>query len=392
MKPTTKSTFRRALPWCALALAATSASAQTTLLTDSFNEITANEVAETFNDNLAVTQGGTLATTAYTVGSGNSNAAQHSNGGTQMTLATFPAPDGRGFGRVSLDNDFATQANAANQALRITFNLGTVFGYENVGETINNDRWVSFSVGNTQNQFITNDYVGVLFRANGATQTLSGDTSLNDTAPWAANDLVTITLSATGGSGSAFNGNGTEATISIGDNTIGTFALDQQSVAFLTFSAYNDTSSGTGVFGGGNLDNLSVSLVSTADPFLAWINATWPSLSDKTPTGDPDNDGIDNLIEYVLKDGDPSVSTTGILPTVDASGTDFVFNFCRRTAATGTTQTFQYGNDLSGWTDVPVTDGGIVSITSPEAGIEQVAITVAKGAETKLFGRLQVVK
>jgi autotransporter-associated beta strand protein len=129
-----------------------------------------------------------------------------------------------------------------------------------------------------------------------------------------------------------------------------------------------------------------------ADPLLAWIDATWPSLSDKTPTGDPDSDGMENLLEYVLKNGDPSTSNPGILPTVSASGADFVFTFLRRTAATDTTQTFQYGNDLGGWTDVPVTHGGIVSITSPEAGIEQVVITVPKGANTELFGRLQVVK
>jgi len=132
-----------------------------------------------------------------------------------------------------------------------------------------------------------------------------------------------------------------------------------------------------------------------ADPFLAWIDTFFPGETDPLfigATADPDNDGIENLVEYVLKNGDPSASTTGILPTADASGANFVFSYLRRIGATGTIQTFQYGDNLSGWTDVPVIDGGIVSITSPEAGIEQVVITVAKGVNTKLFGRLQVVE
>ena len=138
----------------------------------------------------------------------------------------------------------------------------------------------------------------------------------------------------------------------------------------------------------------SIQVVAT-DPFLAWIDTFFPGETDPLiigATADPDNDGIENLVEYVLKNGDPDASSTGILPTADASGANLVFTYLRRTDATGTTQTFQYGNNLSGWTGVPVIDGGIVSITSPEAGIEEVVITVAKGAETKLFGRLQVVK
>lgn len=237
---------------CALAAftIAGSASAATLLLSDNFDESSANEVAETFNSNLGATQSGSLATTTYTIGSGNSNAAQHSNAGNNLTVATFT--DTRGFGRVSLNNNFATQANAADQPLEVSFNLGTVFGY-----ATNTDRWVSFSIGSAQNQFITQDYVGVLFRAAGQTQTLNGGTQLGGTPNWTANDVVTIRLSGTGGTGSAFSTNGTEATISIGANNIGTFDIGQRADAFMTFSVINDTSE----FGGGNFDNLNVTLI-----------------------------------------------------------------------------------------------------------------------------------
>lgn len=229
-----------------------SSAAVITLLTDNFNESPANESAATFNNYLNQTQGGALATVNYTVGSGSEHAAQHSNGGAKLLVATFAAPDGRGFGRVSLDNNFAIQANSYNQPVQFSFNIVSVSGYAT--ET---DRWVSFSVGSAQNQFITQDAIGVLFRANGATQTLNGGTGLGGTPNWTANDLVTITLSGTGGVGSAFNGNGSEATISIGSNNIGTFAIAQQTNAYATFSAYNNTS----MFGVGEFDNLTVSVI-----------------------------------------------------------------------------------------------------------------------------------
>ncbi len=157
-----------------------------------------------------------------------------------------------------------------------------------------------------------------------------------------------------------------------------------------------------GIYGAGTYSGVTITgtgsvLVQNgpiADPFANWMSTNFPAIAapDDAPSADPDNDGIANLMEYVLQGGDPSAATTGTLPTVNASATNFVFTYLRRTTATGTTQTFQYSSNLNDWADIPVIDGGIVSITSPEAGTEQVVITVAKGSNTKLFGRLQVVK
>lgn len=133
----------------------------------------------------------------------------------------------------------------------------------------------------------------------------------------------------------------------------------------------------------------------SGDPFLAWIDATWLALPDKTATGDPDHDGMANLLEYVLQGGDPSRANPGIQPTLDADGSNFVFTFHRRSAsAADTTQVFQYGSDLTGWTLVPIADGGQVSIRpdTPSAGVDEVVITLPKGSNTSLFGRLQVTK
>lgn len=130
-----------------------------------------------------------------------------------------------------------------------------------------------------------------------------------------------------------------------------------------------------------------------ADPFATWMSTNYPLIvsPDNQPGADPENDGIKNLLEYILQGGDPSVSTTGTLPTLDASGENFVFTYYRRADATGTTQTFEYGDNLSGWTPVAIPDGSGVVVTpdNPVAGIEKVEITVAKGLNTKLFGRLK---
>lgn len=163
-------------------------------------------------------------------------------------------------------------------------------------------------------------------------------------------------------------------------DTVSDFLIDGVSQGPGTWNAANT---------GGRITGGSL-LVVSPDPFLAWIDQTWPALSDKTPNGDPDSDGIPNLVEYVLQGGDPSQSTTGILPAVDAAGADFVFTYYRRTAATGTNQTFEYGSDLGTWTPVAIPGGSGVTVTDQGGGIEKVEVTVSKGANTKLFGRLQV--
>ncbi len=136
----------------------------------------------------------------------------------------------------------------------------------------------------------------------------------------------------------------------------------------------------------------NLAYVANADPFQAWIDPY--NVDPETAEGDPENDGIANLVEYILKDGDPSVSNPGILPTLDASGANFVFTYNRRTAATGTTQTFQYSADLgaTSWTELAIPGGAGVVVGEAVGGIEQVQITVPKGSNTKLFGRLQVTK
>ena len=130
-------------------------------------------------------------------------------------------------------------------------------------------------------------------------------------------------------------------------------------------AVYDSTNSGGAITGVGQIQVG----VASADPFADWMSTNyWSISSPRQPGGDPDNDGIENLLEYVLKNGDPSASNPGILPTVSASGTNpMVFTYLRRTAATGTTQTFESSPSLAvgSWTPLAIPGGAGVARHRP---------------------------
>jgi alpha-tubulin suppressor-like RCC1 family protein len=125
--------------------------------------------------------------------------------------------------------------------------------------------------------------------------------------------------------------------------------------------------------------------------YLTWASEL-DGLSDKRQSADPDGDGISNLLEYTLN-GSPLASSRAILPTLSATGSNFIFSFNRLAASAGdTTQVFQYSSDLLNWTDVGISPGtsAAVAIGVAGGGIQPVTVTIPKGANKKMFGRLQV--
>ncbi|MEO5917303.1 MAG: autotransporter-associated beta strand repeat-containing protein [Luteolibacter sp.] len=141
-----------------------------------------------------------------------------------------------------------------------------------------------------------------------------------------------------------------------------------------------------------------LSLVSQG--YSSWATAKGLTVGNNETAQDPNLNGISNLLEYVLN-GDPlnPESPALILPTVNVSGANFVFTFTQRVdSAADTVQTFQYGSNLTGWTDVAITPtpGSGVSTGAPTGTapnqVQTVTVTVPKGANTSLFGRLKAVK
>jgi hypothetical protein len=150
---------------------------------------------------------------------------------------------------------------------------------------------------------------------------------------------------------------------------------------------------GTGTWSlGVDGNNLVLSYTPVASGYGTWI-AGFPGLSDATATGDPDGDGLANVLEYVLN-SNPGNGSGMKLPAAAVSGANFTVSFVRRAESKGdTTQTLQYGPALPGATEVPVpaSSSGIFTIIpdSPSAGLETVTATIPRGTNTQIFARLK---
>lgn len=145
-----------------------------------------------------------------------------------------------------------------------------------------------------------------------------------------------------------------------------------------------------------NGNNLELTVTAPPAGYTSWADGFGLAAADKDPLDDPDNDGMANALEYVLN-ANPSVSDPSKLPTLSVTATDFVFSFTRREeSAADTTQVFQYGSNLAGWTSLNITTPTAtgVSLGTPSDGLQTVTVTISKALASggKLFGRLQVVK
>lgn len=130
-----------------------------------------------------------------------------------------------------------------------------------------------------------------------------------------------------------------------------------------------------------------------ASGYNTWL-AENPGLHDNSPGADPDNDGIANLMEFVLN-GDPTRHDPSILPAAEIIGGEFVFTFLRRGDSIGEVDlVFQSSPDLESWTDVPIPQQAAapVDFGAVADGMQPVTITLPIDAlATKFFARLMAV-
>jgi hypothetical protein len=138
-----------------------------------------------------------------------------------------------------------------------------------------------------------------------------------------------------------------------------------------------------------------------ASSFSTW-SLTFPALdtaAKRLATADPDNDGVTNLMEFVL-DGNPgSADNSTILPTINAAGSSFLFSFKRRDdSEAGAAVMFQYSSDFSTWTSAAVGAGGgtsgnatiVVNENGSNADLITVSVPKSVAANGRLFGRIRV--
>jgi autotransporter-associated beta strand protein len=133
------------------------------------------------------------------------------------------------------------------------------------------------------------------------------------------------------------------------------------------------------------------------DPYQSWAqneNLT-PGVND-AHDDDPDHDGIQNLIEFILG-GEPMTPDSTLLPKATIVGADLVFTFLRHDSSeTGTTLLVQHGSNLTDdWVNIPIgpTSGtaGVASVTIEEndANPDTVTIAIPLSVSDKRFMRLK---
>ena len=128
----------------------------------------------------------------------------------------------------------------------------------------------------------------------------------------------------------------------------------------------------------------------TGAKFESWITKFGLAYGDQAATADPDADGLNNLLEYVLG-GNPSLNdAASILPTRSVSGDNLVLSFKRTDQSeVDTTVKGQWCTDLLTWTDVAPT---LVSENGAAADDMTVSVPLADAVNGKLFLRLGATK
>jgi len=105
------------------------------------------------------------------------------------------------------------------------------------------------------------------------------------------------------------------------------------------------------------------------------------------PTGDPDNDGIPNLMEYALH-SNPLVSDVTNLPQVALGNNLLTLTYTKVTTATDITYTVQQSSDLVSWTSATTQD----TVLSINGNLETIQSAVDVTGVNVLFLHLSVTR
>jgi hypothetical protein len=127
--------------------------------------------------------------------------------------------------------------------------------------------------------------------------------------------------------------------------------------------------------------------------YNAWINNPAQGLTvgeNDGPLMDPDEDGLVNLLEFILS-SPPNNSNSTAIPTIAKEETQWVFAYPRNDASIppATIQVVQYSSNLSDWSDItiPATSSGNVTVT-PGSPSDQIRVFIPNTGE-KVFARLK---
>lgn len=185
-----------------------------------------------------------------------------------------------------------------------------------------------------------------------------------------------------------------EPTATINVSTLG--ALTEASYTILSYgSLVGNLPTVTGVPDGYHVDSSvpgQLRLSQGGDPYTTWIDGftSLTNPADKALTADPDQDGLANIIEFVL-DGNPANGKITNLPTLSTSGADMVFTYTRRDDAEFFNPAVEFNTALTGtWTTAVHGTNCTIVVTENATAPDTVTVTIPKGTNPKLFTRLKV--
>ena len=132
--------------------------------------------------------------------------------------------------------------------------------------------------------------------------------------------------------------------------------------------------------------------VGSSSPYQTWSSSQGLTAGvNDGATQDPDNDGVNNLIEFALG-GNPLSTTSAPVPLLARSGGNVTFTYDVQVAATAQYQVgAEYTSDLSStWTTAVNGTGGVTITTTPvNANTDHVVVTVP-ASSPRIFVRLRV--
>ena len=169
----------------------------------------------------------------------------------------------------------------------------------------------------------------------------------------------------------------------IGGRDVGVTSIDRFE---LFYSGFESTPKGA------YFDNfMATAEFAAVDPYEAWASSAGLTPPNAGRSDDKDGDGIANVLEWVFGTDPltPGPSDEGF--EAQRVGDDFVFTFNRDKDTLGNVPlTFEYSEDLTGWTSVPVPAAteGIFTITD-DGDFDVVTATVPAPTGGRLFTRLR---
>lgn len=138
--------------------------------------------------------------------------------------------------------------------------------------------------------------------------------------------------------------------------------------------------------------------VTSGGGYGSWITGFGLAVADQDPTDDPDNDGVENIVEYALG-RNPSVPE-GSASNAVKNGANLELTFERSDLAETNGDVsiiVEYGDDLIAWTAVavPATSGtvsGVAFTITDGTPDDKVLATIPDGGSDRYFARVKVVK